>query len=212
MNLLLIAVAWLLYGAVHSLLASFALKNWVARRWPDAMPVYRLGYNIFAVVALLPVLWLVYGTPSEWLWRWTGIWAWLANGLALAAIAGAMLSARAYDMDELLGLRQIRQHDRGTQDRESFRISALHRYVRHPWYCLCLVLIWTRDMNGPLLVSAVAITLYFIVGSRLEENKLIAMHGDAYRRYRERVSGLVPLPWKRLSEAQASELVESCGR
>jgi protein-S-isoprenylcysteine O-methyltransferase Ste14 len=123
-----------------------------------------------------------------------------------------MLPARAYDMDELLGLRQIRQHDRGTQDRDSFRISTLHRYVRHPWYCLCLVLIWTRDMNGPLLVSAVAITVYFIVGSRLEENKLIAMHGDAYRRYRARVPGLVPLPWKRLSEAEASELVESSGR
>jgi methanethiol S-methyltransferase len=211
-NLVWIALAWLLYGTVHSLLASFAMKNRIADRWPEFMPAYRLAYNIFAAVTLLPVLWLVYGTPSEWLWRWTGVWAWLANGLALAAIAGVMLSGRAYDMGEFLGLRQMRQHDRGTRDRESFRISTLHRYVRHPWYCLGLVLIWTRDMNGPLLVSAVAITLYFIVGSRLEETKLIAMHGDAYRRYRERVPGLLPLPWKRLSEAEASELVDSSGR
>jgi protein-S-isoprenylcysteine O-methyltransferase Ste14 len=207
-NLLWIALAWLIYGLLHSLLASFAVKNWVASRWPGVMPAYRVGFNIFAVVALLPVLWLVYSTASDWLWRWTGIRAWLANGLALAAIAGVMFSAKAYDMDEFLGLRQIRQRDRGTEDREGFRISALHRFVRHPWYFLGLTLVWTRDMNGPLLVSAIAITLYFIIGSRLEENKLIAMHGDAYRRYRERVPGLVPLPWKRLTQGEAHDLVQ----
>lgn len=209
MSLFWIALAWALYGTIHSLLASMMVKGWVARHWPGAMPTYRLAFNVFAVVALLPVLRLVYGTESSWLWRWTGISAWLANGLALTAIAGVMLSARAYDMDEFLGLRQVRQHDRGTQDRESFRISALHRYVRHPWYCLGLVLIWTRDMNGPLLVSAVAITLYFVVGSRLEEDKLIAMHGDAYRRYRKRVPGLLPLPGKHLTAEQAAELVQN---
>jgi protein-S-isoprenylcysteine O-methyltransferase Ste14 len=210
-SLFWIAIAWLLYGLLHSLLASFAIKNRVARRWPALMPAYRLAYNLLAIAALLPVLWLVYGTQRDWLWRWTGIWAWIANGLALAAIVGVMASARAYDMDEFLGLRQLRQHDRGTEDRESFRISTLHRYVRHPWYCLGLVLVWTRDLNGPLLVSAVAITLYFVVGSRLEENKLIAMHGDAYRRYRERVPGLLPLPWKCLTKAEASALVQSSG-
>lgn len=205
-HLVLVALAWLAYGAVHSLLASLAVKDRVARRWPGLMPAYRLAFNVFAAIALLPVLWLVYRTESAWLWRWTGAWAWFANGLALAALVGVFAAARAYDMDEFLGLRQIRQRDRGTEDREGFAISALHRHVRHPWYCLGLVLVWTRDMNGPLLVSAVAITIYFIVGSRLEENKLIRMHGDAYRRYRQRVPGLLPLPWKHLSAAEAREL------
>ena len=63
-------------------------------------------------------------------------------------------------------------------------------------------------MNAPLLVSAVVVTLYFVVGSRLEENKLVAMHGDTYREYRRRVPGLVPLPWKWLSVAEAAALVQ----
>ncbi len=208
MELVLVGLAWLAYGALHSLLASFAFKNWLAHRWPDVMPAYRAGYNLVAVLSLLPVLWLVYRTESEWLWRWTGAWAWLANGLALAALAGVALAARAYDMGEFLGLRQIRQRDHATADREGFRISPLHRFVRHPWYFFGLVLVWTRDMNAPLLVSAVAITLYFVIGSRLEENKLIAMHGEAYRRYRERVPGLLPRPWKFLREAEAAKLTE----
>jgi protein-S-isoprenylcysteine O-methyltransferase Ste14 len=203
-----IALAWIAYGAIHSLLASLTIKKAIARRWPNAMPAYRLAFNIFAVVALIPVLWLVYSVGGAWLWRWTGVWAWLGNGLALAAIAGVMISPVGYDMAEFLGLRQIRQRDRSTWDREGFRISALHRHVRHPWYCLNLILVWTRDMNGPLLISAIAITLYFVIGSMLEENKLVAMHGDAYREYRRRVPGLIPLPWKHLSAIEAAALVQ----
>lgn len=208
MKLAWIAFAWVVYGAVHSLLASFAFKNRIARRWPDAMPAYRMAFNIFAGLSLLPVLWLVYGTESEWLWRWTGAWAWLANGLALAAIAAAMVAGPAYDMNEFLGLRQIRQADHGIEDREGFRISRLHRHVRHPWYSLCLVLLWTRDMNGAFLVSAIAVTLYFILGSRLEENKLIAIHGDAYREYRKRVPGLLPSPWRYLRQLDVDRLMQ----
>jgi methanethiol S-methyltransferase len=206
-----IGLAWLAYAAIHSVLASLAVKNWVARHLPDAMPGYRLAFNAFALLALLPVLWLVYGTESEWLWRWNGPWAWLANGVALAAIAGFAVTARAYDMDEFLGLRQWRQRDHGTDDRESFALSFAHRFVRHPWYFLGLVLVWTRDMNGPLLVSALAITIYFVIGSKLEERKLVALHGEAYRNYLARVPGLIPLPWKFLTAAEAAALMQDPG-
>lgn len=208
-----LALAWCLYALAHSLLAATSVKRWFARHWPALMPAYRLAFNAFALVALVPVLVLVHGAPGQWLWRWTGLWAWLANGLALAALAGVMASARAYDMDEFLGLRQWRQRDKSVVDREGFAISAFHRHVRHPWYFLGLVLVWTRDMNPSLLLSALAVTFYFLVGSRLEERKLVALYGEAYRRYMERVPGLFPLPWRRLGEAEARELAAlSAGR
>ena len=46
-----------------------------------------------------------------------------------------------------------------------------------------LVLIWTRDMDVATLVSSVLMSAYFIVGARLEEAKLAAYHGAAYRCY-----------------------------
>jgi protein-S-isoprenylcysteine O-methyltransferase Ste14 len=58
-------------------------------------------------------------------------------------------------------------------------------------------------MNAAWLVSAIAITLYFAIGSWFEERKLIAIHGDAYRRYRDKVPALLPLPWKFLSAEEA---------
>lgn len=198
MKLLWIALAWTAYGALHSALASLRVKDLAARRWPRFMPAYRLAFNVVSAVALVPVLWLVYGAEGDWLWRWTGPAAWVANGLALAAVAGVVATARWYDMDEFMGLRQLREGERTGKDREGFVLSPFHRFVRHPWYFFGLVLVWTRDMDAPLLVSAVAITLYFAVGSRLEEKKLIARYGNDYRRHMEKVPGLIPLPWKHL--------------
>ncbi len=205
MRLAEIALAWFAYFTLHSLLAASAVKAWCSRRWPQLMPSYRAAFNVISVVALLPVLWLVYGTGVNWLWRWEGALAWLANGLALLALLCFFASTRAYDMGEFLGLRQLRE--RGSDDIQTFTLSTFHRFVRHPWYCFALVLIWTRDMNAPLLVSAVAITLYLVVGSRLEERKLVAKFGDTYRRYMAQVPGLVPLPWKYLTARDAKDLV-----
>ena len=92
----------------------------------------------------------------------------------------------------------------GTRSRSGSR--PLHRHVRHPWYALSLVLLWTRDMSTALLVSALAITAYFVVGSWLEERKLLARFGPAYGQYMARVPGLVPRPWRRLSREEARQL------
>lgn len=206
-DLLGLALGWLAYAALHSLLAALAIKRRIARRLPGFAPYYRLAYNALAVVLLLPLLWATWTLPGEWLWRWAGGWAWLANGLALAALAGLLLSGGSYDMDEFIGLTPLREKRRDAAEHDGFRLSAFHRHVRHPWYFLGLLLVWTRDMNGPLLTSALAITAYLILGAWLEERKLEAHFGSVYRDYRQRVPGLCPLPWKRLSAKEAAELM-----
>ena len=202
-----LAVGWLGYFAVHSALASLAAKRWVARRYPALVPAYRIVYNALAVLLLLPIIWLTLRHPGPSLWAWHGAPAWLANALAVAAVVVFVVSLRHYDGGEFIGLRQWRLHQRQVEDREVFHLSPFHRYVRHPWYCCALVLIWTRDMDVATLVSSVLMTAYFIVGARFEETKLLIYHGAAYRYYMARVAGLVPLPWKTLSAAEAAELV-----
>jgi protein-S-isoprenylcysteine O-methyltransferase Ste14 len=199
--------AWLGYFALHSVLASLALKTWVAGRWPGLMPAYRIGFNIVASVALGPALWLLYSHPGPLVWGWFGAWAYVANGLALASVAGVFYTLRDYDGSEFLGLRQWRSRTRSVQDQEAFHLSPAHRFVRHPWYFFALVMIWSRDMSQSMLLSALLMTAYFVVGSRLEERKLIAYHGARYRHYMTQVAGLIPLPWKSLSETEARSLV-----
>lgn len=194
---------WLAYFALHSLLASRRLKALAVARWPTAARRYRLAYNLLAALALLPIgAWMLFH-PGPVFWAWHGTAAWIANGLALLALLGFQLSARHYDMKSFLGLRPELPTAAGM-----LHISPWHRYVRHPWYSLALVIIWTRDMNAAMLVSALCLSAYLVIGSRFEEAKLIAEFGDTYRRYRARVPGLLPWPGKRLDEAEARRLRE----
>lgn len=207
-NIVLLSICWIGYFAVHSTLASLGVKRRVATTWPHLMPYYRLTFNLLASLLILPILWLTYRDMGPVLWRWQGAAAWLANGLALAALFGFWLSLKSYDMQEFLGLRQLQHHIRKVEDQEHFHLSPFHRYVRHPWYFFGLVLVWTRDMNATTLLSSVFITLYFAIGSRLEEKKLLVYHGDTYRRYMARVPGLIPLPWKSLTAEEAKTLLK----
>lgn len=214
--IVVLALAWLVYFVVHSALAALPVKRWVARRCAASLPAYRIVFNGVAVLTLLPIVWLLAGDRGPLLWAWQGAAAWLANGLALAALGAFLVSLRYYDGQEFLGLRQLKAGrsgvDGGVEDGERFALSPFHRYVRHPWYFFSLLLIWTRDMDVATLVSALMMSAYFVVGARLEEAKLLRYHGAAYGRYMKRVAGLVPLPWKTLSVKDAAELVAAARR
>lgn len=171
------------------------------------MPYYRLSFNASALILLTPGLWLTFSQPGEHLWQWQGVGLWLSWALSLAAWAGFAYSLKFYDTQEFLGLRQLRQQVRTVEDQERFKLSPLHRFVRHPWYFLGMLILWLRDMTPELLLTSVAVSIYFLIGSQLEERKLMHYHGEQYRRYRKLVPGLLPLPWKHLSKAEALELV-----
>ncbi|MDD3450192.1 MAG: hypothetical protein PHF72_14310, partial [Gammaproteobacteria bacterium] len=173
---------------------------------------YRLLFNLQAAILLLPPLWLTYSYEGEMLCAWRGAWFWVANGIAALAAAGFLWSLRWYDGREFLGLRQWREREASVEDQERLHLSPLHRWVRHPWYFLGLLIIWTRDMNLAWLLSAVLASVYLWIGSRFEERKLLVYHGEAYRRYRERVPALIPLPWRRLDAGEAARLARAAAR
>jgi len=207
-NILILVGLWLAYFVFHSLLASVTVKQWVASHYPGSMPYYRLSFNGLAVILLLLPVWYMFTHQTEYLWQWHGLMWWLMNGLAMVALLLFIWSLSFYDTSEFLGTRQIKMRITAVHDQETMHISPLHRFVRHPWYTLGLVVLWTRNMDLMLLVSAITISLYLIIGSMLEEKKLVAYHGKVYERYRRKVPGLIPLPWRFLSKSQAKALLK----
>ncbi len=206
-DLLILSLAWLAYFALHSLLASIWIKDIVKRRFPSFVPYYRLAFNLISALLLIPLFWFIYSINAAPLIVWEGFWRALSIAILIFAIAGFFWSSRYYDMAEFLGFRQLSAKDQPTEGSELFTLSPLHRFVRHPWYFLALLILWTRDMNMPFLLTAVAMTIYFIIGSRLEEKKLLFYYGKKYERYMELVPGLVPLPWRYLRKAEADKII-----
>ena len=198
----ILLLLWVLYFLLHSVLASFQFKKWVEKNFPAFTPFYRMSYNVFAGVSLLPILVLMLIWRGEAIIQWDGLWFYFINAVALLVLVMFYHSTRFYDMSEFLGTRQLSHQQNDTTDKAPMCVSPYHRFVRHPWYAFGLILIWTRSMDQLQLISSMAMTVYFVVGSLLEEKKLLVYYGDQYSSYKKLVPGLIPLPWKYLAQNQ----------
>ena len=91
---------------------------------------------------------------------------------------------------------------RAAWPRPPFRAPALYRVVRHPIYLGWLLVLWASPvMTVTHLVAALGLTVYIVVGARLEERDLVReLH--CYRQYQRKVPMLLPSLNRRLETEQ----------
>jgi protein-S-isoprenylcysteine O-methyltransferase Ste14 len=90
-----------------------------------------------------------------------------------------------------LGLQQLTGRPQGNP---RLVTTGMYRWVRHPLYTAGLLFVWlTPVMTFSLLSLNLSLTAYVILGSRLEERRLVAEFGEAYHEYQRRVPSLIPL-------------------
>jgi protein-S-isoprenylcysteine O-methyltransferase Ste14 len=117
--------------------------------------------------------------------------------LLVMAVLLFALGGRHYDVRLVLGIKQIRE---GTSrklitDTDELDTSGVLGITRHPWYLAAILLIWARQLDVSGLLVNVIFTAYLIVGTYLEEKKLIREFGEKYLTYQKRVSMLLPYKW-----------------
>ncbi len=200
MPIIFLAMLWAGWCILHSALISPAVIGFWQGRLGRGFRFYRLLYNGFAIGTLIPV-WL-YGESlanAAVLVRWEG-WQRIPQVLMLAgAVAFFVAGARRYDGLQFLGLRQPRESSTclGLTDSCGFDSGGVLAMVRHPWYAGSFLILWARNMTAADLVANVVLSVYLVIGTRLEERKLVAAFGDAYRQYRKGVSMFFPFKWVR---------------
>jgi methanethiol S-methyltransferase len=118
-------------------------------------------------------------------------------GISFAVFYGG---ARRYDMGYFLGLKQISSRKNQTlltEDTAAFAREGIFAVIRHPWYLGSLILLWSAlpVYFVSTTLAAAILSLYLVVGTVLEERKLVAEFGDNYRAYQREVSMLVPWKW-----------------
>lgn len=186
---LLYGALWASFGVLHSILASARVKQAA----PDSVAhLYRLLYNGFAGLHI-GLVWgigeyvigagsaVLIGPPWEWL-RWIG---------ALAGVILLFAAFRRYDTALFLGLRQVRERGADDDD-EGLVTGGLQRYMRHPLYTGAMIILWCRAATEVQFATAAWASLYFWIGSRYEERRLIARYGAAYEAYRAATPAFIP--------------------
>ena len=214
LNALLIFIALMAFGIVHSLLASHEAKLFAQRLLGRnvATATYRLVYNVLAFATILPALYLVFRLPDQELYRFPAPWDSIALGLQVLATLGLLYSVYQMDAWFFLGVRQLGEppqlgmrYSIDSTSTPQLVTNGLHRFVRHPLYTTSLIVLYLASpMSLNWLAFAVSCNVYFFVGSIFEERKLVREFGAAFRLYQQRVPRLFPRPWRLFKTEQAS--------
>ena len=188
------ALATALWCAGHSLFITHRWRDFVQRRLPWYQPFERITYVVAATATFGALTLWLQGLPEHTLWTWSGGWQVVrVLGLGLAVLL-FWLGARSYDGRGFLGLRQIADRLAGRKHRDPlFRSDGILGVIRHPWYTGTLVvLICALPFTDVNLAWRGVFWVYTLVGTELEERKLLTDLGETYAAYRRRVPRFLP--------------------
>lgn len=194
-----------LFAVQHSGMARPAFKRWLRRLIPPVAE--RSTYVLMASAALALLMWQ-WAPLGGVVWHATTTWSAKAlTGLYFASWGLLLYATCLIDHLERYGLRQSAHaiHGRPIPDRP-FRTPALYRLVRHPICVAWLGIAWfTPTMSLTHLVFAVAASLYILIGVKLEERDLEAVHPE-YTQYKRKVPALFPSFRRRLARSAETKL------
>lgn len=208
-------VLWIcvLWAAVHSLLATKKVKDLVRRgagpRYRDGL--YRLFYNVQAVVTLALAARSFLGLPDRDVYRLRPPLSWLLRAGQLISLGVLFSGVRVVGFLDFAGVARLRNLlaglDSGPEPEAQgppigaggeMAQTGAFRFTRHPGNLAALgffVFLPRMTVNRAVLTAMVA--LYVVLGSMHEEQRLRAAYGAAYERYRRSVPFMVPRPPRR---------------
>ncbi|MFC1614266.1 NnrU family protein [Gemmatimonadota bacterium] len=195
-KVVILALLWVLWCAVHSGMISMTATGYLKRRMGRGWCFYRLFYNLFSIVSLIPVVLYWHSLTGPTLFSWQGPMIVLRVLLLTLAILLFYAGAKKYDILSLLGLKQIREGATTALLTETDKLDAtgVLGITRHPWYLAAILFIWAawRELDPAILVTNTVLSAYLVIGTLLEERKLLLEFNGEYRRYQKEVSMLVP--------------------
>lgn len=181
---------WGLFGLMHSLMAAPWCKRFLESLLGGSSRYYRLLYSVFAFLSLGAVLVFQFSIKSYYLASFPLLKYLVGLGVGIPGVVVMLICIRKYFFN-LSGVKAFFE----TDESPILESGGIHAYVRHPLYLGTLATLWSVFLFFPLLsnlLACLAITVYTLIGIRLEERKLLKVFGQQYAAYRRRTPMLIP--------------------
>jgi protein-S-isoprenylcysteine O-methyltransferase Ste14 len=207
MEYLFLALIWIAYCFLHSYMISIRFTAWMKRILKGYYAFYRLFYVIISFVTLLPVLYYSSQLASDVIITWRPPWSYIRYAIIGLSIL-IFLKAFFFDYDSLsfVGIRQIFTYNKkSVRTSGGITKSGLLGIVRHPMYLAAIIFLWCMTFRISDIIVNTLLTGYFIIGTLLEERKLVLEFGDSYRQYQKDVPMLVPFVKRRQRQVRMTE-------
>jgi methanethiol S-methyltransferase len=197
MDYLPLILLWIAFFVVHSGMITPAVTGFMERRLGSTFRFYRLFYNAFALATFIPLMIYSQSKETQPFFAWEGPWRIIPAVMIVSCIALFAAGMRNYSMSSFIGLDQLKRGRRKNALSEygELETSGILGVVRHPWYTAVFLLVWADDLDAPRLIVKVLLTAYLVVGTWLEERKMILEFGAKYRAYQREVSMFFPWKW-----------------
>jgi protein-S-isoprenylcysteine O-methyltransferase Ste14 len=182
---LLIWLYTLAFAVVHSFLASQAVKRY-AYRFGLQTHHYRLLYSLIGVLTTFVWLYWIGTLPDTVLYTVEGGLKYGLYALQVLGLCIVLAALQPIDGAVFLGLKQA-----GKQT-DPFIVQGVFKYIRHPMYAGFMLFLLAKPEHSVVsLHFALAVSVYFIVGSKLEEKRMLAEHPN-YADYQQKVGAFIP--------------------
>jgi len=195
MEYLFVASLWIGYCALHSYLISTGFTNLMARLLKNYYAFYRLFYILISLILLIPLINFTAQTNT----RIIITYEYPLSIVRYALISGSLLMffwAFFFNYDSLsfFGIRQILNFGKikNQNPTDGIRKNGLLGMIRHPMYLALIIYLWCQTFRVMDIMINMMLTIYIIIGTWLEENKLILEFGNAYIKYQQEVPMLIP--------------------
>lgn len=200
MKYLIVVSMWAGFGMIHSILIDLRVSNWAKRVMGRYFAFYRLGYNLLSLVLVSVLLYITKTLDSELILKFLPLWTILQQVLLVGSVVVIIWTFLSYDVLEFVGIRQLMHFDKKKDFYYPKTITkkGLLGIVRHPIYFSTIVFMWSLNSTRVDIVTHLVLTIYILLGIRLEESKLVKEFGLAYTQYQKEVPALIPFTKKRI--------------
>lgn len=199
MGYILLIILCCVWCMIHSGMISSSVTSYIKEKLGSKYNFYRLFFNFIAITTFIQLLHYSEGIRGQLIFRWDGFLSVIQLLLGAAALFLYVSGALKYDMLEFFGIRQIISGNSYSTLSASGNIetSGILNLTRHPWYLATIIFIWviSMDMYVSTIIVNTILTVYVLIGTVLEERKLVTEYGDNYRDYKKQVSMLFPFKW-----------------